>query len=125
MNEPSVSSPSIRGISYPLKVKNGNLSTSSDYSLVSQQIRSVVETRFFERVMRADYGIGDHTLDIIDPDLINSEIQTAIRTYVNGISSLSVLGDWLTAGEDGIYRVSILYSVNGIPQPPVNFSLSN
>lgn len=75
--------------------------------------------------MRADYGVGDHTLDIIDPGLINSEMQTSIKAYVNGLTSLSVNGDWLTAGDDGVYRVSVIYAINGIPQPPLNFSLSN
>lgn len=125
MTAPIVPSTSIRGISYPLRVENGSLSVSTDYSLITQQIRSVVETRFYERVMRADYGVGDHTLDIIDPGLINSEIQTAIKTYVNGLTSLTVSGDWQTAGDDGIYRIAITYAINGVPQAPLNFSLSN
>lgn len=117
--------PSIRGIKYPLTIVNGNLATSVDNDLKTQQIRSVVETRFFERVMRADYGVSDHTLDIIDPGLINSEFQTAILEYVDGLSGLIVKGDWQTSGEDGLYRVFIVYSVNGVPQPPLRFSLSN
>lgn len=125
MSTPKPASPSVRGISYPLRIVNGNLAVSEDYSLITEQIRSVVETRFFERVMRADYGVGDHTLDVLDPGLINSEMQTSISTYVKNLTSLSVIGDWLTQGEDGIYSVSITYSINGVPQAPLNFSLSN
>ena len=125
MNAPDVLSPSIRGITYPLTVENGNLTTSVDYALTTQQIRSVVETRYFERVMRAEYGIGDYVLEIIDPGQINSAIQFSILQNVAGITDLSVTGDWQTAGDDGIYRVFIVYSVNGVPQPPLQFALAN
>ena len=125
MNAPDVLSPSIRGITYPLTVENGNLTTSVDYALTTQQIRSVVETRYFERVMRAEYGIGDYVLEIIDPGQINSAIQFSILQNVAGITDLSVTGDWQTAGDDGLYRVFIVYSVNGVPQPPLQFALAN
>ena len=125
MNAPDVLSPSIRGITYPLTVENGNLTTSVDYALTTQQIRSVVETRYFERVMRAEYGIGDYVLEIIDPGQINSAIQFSILQNVAGLTDLSVTGDWQTSGDDGIYRVFIVYSVNGVPQPPLQFALAN
>jgi len=125
MSEPVVLSPSVRGLTYPLTVSGGNLATSTDYTLVSQHIRSVLETRYFERVMRADYGIGDYVLEIIDPGQINSAIQYSILQNVEGLSDLSVLGDWITNGEDGLYRVFIQYAVNGVPQPPINYTLAN
>jgi hypothetical protein len=125
MSDPEVLSPSIRGITYPLTVDNGNLATSVDYALTTQQIRSVVETRYFERVMRAEYGIGDYVLEILDPGLINSAIQYSILQNVSGLSDLSVTGDWKTQGDDGVYRVFIEYSINGVPQPPLNFALAN
>lgn len=125
MSTPQLASASTRGLTYPLTVKNGNLSVSTDYELITQQIKSVVETRFYERVMRADYGVGDHTLDILNPGLINSEFQTSIAAYVNNLTSLVVQGDWVTKSEEGIYTVYITYSINGVPQAPLNFSLSN
>ena len=125
MSDPVVLSPSIRGITYPLTVDNGNLATSTDYALTTQQIRSVVETRYFERVMRAEYGIGDYVLEVLDPGQINSAIQFSILQNVAGITDLSVSGDWQTAGDDGLYRVFIVYSVNGVPQPPLRFALAN
>jgi hypothetical protein len=75
--------------------------------------------------MRADYGIGDYVLEVLDPAQINSAIQYSIYQNVPGLTDLSVIGDWKTQGDDGIYRVSIQYSVNGRPQPPLNFSLAN
>jgi len=125
MNDPDVLSASIRGITYPLTIVNGNLSTSTDYSIVTQQIRSVIETRYYERVMRAEYGIGDYVLEIMDPGQINSAIQYSILQNVSGLSDLSVIGDWVTGGDDGLYRVFIEYAVNGVPQPPLNFTLAN
>ena len=125
MSSPDVLSPSIRGISYPLTVVNGNLTTSTDYALITQQIRSIVETRYFERVMRAEYGIGDYVLEILDPGQINSAIQYSILQNVQGLSSLSVTGDWKTGGDDGLYRVFIEYAIEGVPQPPLSFTLAN
>jgi hypothetical protein len=125
MSTPEPLSPSIRGISYPLGVLNGNLRTSVDFALVTQQIRSIVETRYFERVMRADYGIGDYVLEILDPGQINSAIQYSILQNVSNLSELSVSGDWITNGDDGVFKVYIQYAVNGVPQPPLSFSLAN
>lgn len=125
MSSPVVLSPSIRGITYPLTISNGNLSTSTDYELVTQQIRSVLETRYYERVMRAEYGIGDYVLEILDPSVICSAIQYSILQNVEGLTDLSVLGDWQTGGEDGLFIIGITYAVNGVPQPPLTFTLAN
>ena len=125
MSDPTVASASIRGITYPLTVVNGNLATSTDYALITQQIRSVVETRYYERVMRAEYGIGNYVLEILDPGQINSAIQYSILQNVAGLTELSVTGDWRSQGDDGIYKVYIQYAVNGVPQPPLNFTLAN
>lgn len=125
MSEPVVLSASVRGITYPLTVVNGNLAVSTDYALVTQQIRSVIETRYYERVMRAEYGIGDYVLEVLDPAQVNSAIQYSILQNVQGLTDLSVTGDWQTGGDDGLYRLLIEYAVNGVPQPPLNFTLAN
>ncbi len=108
-----------------MTVVNGNLATSTDYALVTQQIRSVIETRYYERVMRAEYGIGDYVLEILDPSVICSSIQYSILQNVDGLTDLSVLGDWKTGGENGLFIVGITYAVNGVPQPPLTFTLAN
>lgn len=125
MSDPVVLSPSIRGLTYPLTVVNGNLATSTDYALITQQIRSVIETRYYERVLRAEYGIGNYVLEILDPGQINSAIQYSVLQNVAGLTDLSVTGDWRTQGDDGLYKVYIQYAVNGVPQPPLNFTLAN
>ena len=118
-------SPSVRGLTYPLTTINGNLATSTDYDLVTQQIRSVLETRYYERVLRASYGIGDYVLEVLDPGQINSAIQYSILQNVEGLSELSVQGDWISEGEDGVYKVVINYAVNGATQAPLNYTLAN
>jgi hypothetical protein len=125
MSEPTLLSPNVRGITYPLTVVNGNLATSTDFSLVTQQIRSVLETRYYERVMRAEYGIGDYVLEVLDPGQINSAIQYSILQNVEGLTELSVVGDWITEGDDGVYKVVISYAVGGVPQPSLTYSLAN
>jgi hypothetical protein len=75
--------------------------------------------------MIAEYGIGDYVLEILDPGQINSAIQYSIVQNVDGLSELSVSGDWRTGGDDGIYIVFIQYAVNGTPQPPLSFTLAN
>jgi hypothetical protein len=75
--------------------------------------------------MRAEYGIGDYVLEILDPGQINSAIQYSILQNVAGLTDLSVTGDWRSRGDDGLYRVFIQYSVNGVPQAPLNFTLAN
>lgn len=125
MSEVTVASAQTRGITYPLTIVNGNLAVSTDYDLTTQQIRSVIETRYYERVMRAEYGIGDYVLGILDPAQINSAIQYSILQNVEGLTDLSVTGDWQTQGENGLYRVFIQYATNGVPQPPINFTLAN
>jgi len=121
----TTTSPTIRGLTYPLKALNGNLSVSTDFELISEQIRSVIETRYFERVMRAEYGIGEYVMEILDPGQINSAIQYSILQNVEGLTDLSVTGDWQTGGDDGVYRVFIQYSVQGVPQAPLDYTLAN
>lgn len=112
----------IRGLAYPLEVVNGSLRLSSDAQTVEQQIISVIETRPFERVMRADYGLPEKTFDTIEPAAIDAKISEAITEQVGGISDISVKGSW-TNSENGVYSIEILYTVSGEPQPPLELSL--
>jgi hypothetical protein len=75
--------------------------------------------------MRANYGVADNILDVMNPGQINSEFQASISANVPELSQLSVTGDWQSEGEDGIYHMYIQYSVNGVPQPPLQFTLAN
>lgn len=113
---------SIRGFSYPLQVSNGSIQLAEDENLIEQQIISVLETRPFERIMRADYGLPDNVFETLNPAAIDSKISEAIIEQVGGIEDLAVRGAW-TAGDNGIYALNILYTVRGEPQPPLTLSL--
>jgi hypothetical protein len=115
--------PQIRGISYPLQIKNGTLAVSDDLDLVSEHVLSVVQTRWYERVMRASYGTDDFIFQVINPSVINSQLQMAVKQNVPEVDSVIVNGDW-TQADSGLYRVIITYYVNGVPQPPLSFTLS-
>ena len=115
--------PQIRGLTYPLTVSNGGLAVSTDMDLVSQHVLSVIETRWYERVMRANYGTEDMIFEVINPPLINSQFQIAIEQNVPEVESVNVTGGW-TRSDSGLYQVIITYYVNGVLQPPLNFTLS-
>ena len=115
--------PKIRGLTYPLSIKNGGLATSVDFDLVREHVLSVVETRWYERVMRANYGTEDFIFEVLKPALINSQFQSAIENNVPEVEAVNVNGDW-TRSDSGLYRIIITYYVNGVLQPPLSFTLS-
>ena len=115
--------PKIRGLTYPLTIANGGLATSVDFDLVREHVLSVVETRWYERVMRANYGTEDFIFEVLKPALINSQMQSAIENNVPEIEAVNVNGDW-TRSDSGLYRIIITYYVEGVLQPPLSFTLS-
>ena len=114
---------SIRGLAYPLRIENGNLAVSADLVSVEDQIISVLETRPFERVMRANYGFDPGIFDTMEPNAINARIYNAVKSQVKDVTALEVRGDF-SKGDGGLYNVTIKYAVSGIPQPPLQISLS-
>ena len=113
----------IRGLMYPLNVVNGRLSLSEDLAIVEQNIRSVLETAPFERVMRADYGFDGGIFNTLEPNAINARIWMAVTDQVPEVTDLQVNG-FLGNAENGTYSVSLRYSVNGVPAPPLSLSLN-
>lgn len=116
-------SPRIQGISYPLQLKNGTLALSRDLDLVAEHVLSVVQTRWYERVMRANYGTDDYIFEVLNPPLINAQVQKAVQENVPELDAVVVNGDWV-AGDSGFYRLIITYYIDGAPQPPLSFTLS-
>ncbi len=114
---------STRGLKYPLQVVNGNLAVSEDLISVEDQIISVLETRRYERVMRSNYGFDPGIFDTLEPNAINARIYNAILNQVPAASNVQVDGN-ISGGDSGLYRISITYSVQGILQPPLRFSLT-
>lgn len=111
-----------RGLRYPLEVENGNLGISEDFSIIEQNMISVLETRPFERVMRSHYGFDPKIFDTLEPNAINARILKAISQNVPNATNVTVDGSVSTV-DSGMYHVTINYSVNGRAAPPLDLSL--
>lgn len=112
----------VRGLAYPLEIKNGGLKLVEDADVIEQDIVSALETRPFERMMRADYGLTDNIFEVLKPDAIDARLSEAVIEQVRGVDDLSIRGNWVN-GENGVYSVEITYSVSGKPQAPIRLSL--
>ena len=114
----------VRGFAYPLQLNSkGQPVLAEDLSVVEQNIVSVLETRPFERVMRADYGFEPGIFDTMEPTAINARIWLAVTTYVQSVTDLTVDGG-VSNADNGVYNVSLKYQVNGTEAPPLNLSLN-
>lgn len=114
----------VRSFAYPLQLgANGQLLLAEDLSVAEQNIISVLETRPFERVMRADYGFEPGIFDTMEPTAINARIWLAVTTYCPAVTDVTVDGGISTA-DSGIYNVLLKYQVNGTQAPPLNLSLN-
>lgn len=112
-----------RGLTYPLTIVNGQLGYSEDLALVEEHIISVLETRPYERVMRATYGFDPKIFDTMEPNAINARIYKAVTEEVSEVEELDVKGNVDTT-EEGLYQVTLYYKVRGIPAPPLTLSLN-
>ena len=114
----------VRGFAYPLQLDStGHVILAEDVSVVEQNIISVLETRPFERVMRADYGFDPGIFDTMEPTAINARIWRTVTKYCPAVTDLTVDGG-LANGDNGTYNVLIKYQVNGTAAPPLNLSLN-
>ena len=83
-----------RGLTYPLTLKNGNLGTTQDLSLVEEHIISVLETRPYERVMRGGYGFDPMIFHTLEPNAINARIHQAVTSQVPEVRECKLLVMW-------------------------------
>jgi hypothetical protein len=114
----------VRGLAYPLQLgADGRLVLAEDLSTVEQNIISVLETRPFERVMRADYGFDPRIFDVMEPTAINARIWLAVTTYCPAVEDLTVEGG-IALADSGVYNCRLTYVVNGVAAPPLNLSLN-
>ena len=114
----------VRGLAYPLQLgSDGKLILAEDIGTVEQNIISVLETRPFERVMRADYGFDPRIFDVMEPTAINARIWLAVTTYCPAVADLTVEGG-IDLADNGVYNCRLTYVVNGVAAPPLNLSLN-
>ncbi len=100
----------MRGLTYPLQTVRGNLALANDMALIEQQIISVIETRPFERVMRASYGWDPKIFDTMEPNAINARLYRAIIEEVEHVDALQINGH-IAGDRYGLYSVEVKYSV--------------
>ncbi|MBE9178662.1 hypothetical protein IQ268_08830 [Oculatella sp. LEGE 06141] len=111
-----------RGIAYPLQIENGTLKLAEDVELTRCHILSVLETEPLERIMQPQYGTPDLLFNAVpDVHLTAQTVRQALEREVSNIE-FNVTG---RIGENGAAIVSIYWTVNGLPQPPLNFQLAN
>jgi hypothetical protein len=114
--------PTNQGIAYRLAVANGDLVLTSDVDLIRDHIFSVLETEPRERVMRPGYGTPDFLFTgVRDINLIAQFIRQCLEQEIPGVQ-FSVTG---TIADDGAGQVAVNWQVNGLPQPPLRFELTN
>ena len=115
--------PYVRGLKYPLEVVNGQLKIAEDLGIVEQNIIEILETRPTERVMRTTYGFDPKIFNTLEPNAINARIYKAVKDEVTAIDKLQVIGN-VSKGDPGTYQVTLHYSVQGVPAPPLSLSLN-
>jgi phage baseplate assembly protein W len=113
----------VRGLQYPLQIDSrGQLILTQDLAIVEQNIISVLETRPFERVMRATYGFDPGIFDTMEPTAISAHIAAAVEQEVPAVTNLEVDGQVNAA--ESTFQVTLRYGVNGIPAPPLDLTLN-
>ena len=111
-----------RGISYRLTVVNGTLTTSEDIDLIRDHIFSVLETEPGERVMQLRYGTPDFLFQgIQDINVIAQLVRQQLEAEIDE-ATFAVTGRINDAGGSAL---AVNWSVQGIPQAPLNFELVN
>lgn len=114
--------PNIRGISYPLAIANGALKVSTDIDLLRESIYSVLETVPSERVLNYTYGTPNIIFDAVPSfPVILELIRQSLETQIFGVDEFNVTGD---IDDEGVGRVKIEWSVEDLPQPPIQYQLA-
>lgn len=96
-----------QSLAYPLRLAaNGGLELATEHEVTQDRIRSILETRPGEMIMRSNYGLSDQAFTAIpSPDVISERIRQAIEIQMRGQVSVFVSSQ-LTA-EDGLLELQI------------------
>lgn len=106
-----------------MAVEDGGLRLSEDLELPHEYIFSVIETRLFERIMRPSLGSPELIFSAVnDPALIVEQFRQALETQIEGVDSWNITGD---IADNGIFTLTINYSISSLPQPPIQYQLVN
>lgn len=112
----------IRGLSYPLRLINGGLATSTDLDLIKESIFSVLETIPSERVMQYTYGTPHLVFDAVrDFTIVLEIIRQALESQIPEVDRFDISGN---LDEEGVGRVEIQWTVEDLPQVPIQYQLT-
>ena len=113
--------PTIKGIAYPLKIKDGGLEVVSDTALLRSHIYSVLTTYKQERILNPAFGLPQMVFTSIPaPSVITERIRSVLKLYVPSVSFSVVIN----IQEGGVVNVKVDWAVNQLPQPSIEYLLS-
>ena len=96
-----------QSLAYPLRfAANGGLELAQGDEVTQDRIRSILETRPREMIMRRSYGLSDQAFSAIpSPDVISERIRQAIEIQMGGEITAYVVSK-LTA-EEGLLELRV------------------
>lgn len=81
----------LTSIGYPLETDgNGSLKVKTRADVVRDQIISVLETRPGERIMLPFYGMREHIMNALAPNVVISDIENIIQKWVPQAKNVKV-----------------------------------
>jgi phage baseplate assembly protein W len=107
------------GISFPFRIEDGELPAASDAEeSVADSIKSILNTRVGERVMRPDFGskvwdIVFENIDALSLARVKDEVRRALTLNEPRIRVLSVSASPAESGRGGSITVDITYRLAG------------
>ena len=112
----------ISGLTYPLTLDGkGGLSTSSNYTRLSEQIKEVLETKIGERVYRQFFGLPELIFETISEDILASIIK---KQLVEALPFEVDLNVEVGISEDGTSAIYVSYSLENAGPFIVKHSMS-
>ena len=112
-------------ISYPLRLSGSNLDVSVDADVVTEAIRSTLQTRLTERVMIPRYGLDIDIFDTTQADKITALVERALTDNVlSDYPGVSFTVNSVLL-EDGVATVVVTYSVGKAYENSVQLTLNN
>jgi hypothetical protein len=119
-NNASLSSSTLSGLSYPLKLNgNGGLSLSYGYDRIREQILEILDTRLGERVYRPFFGTPELIFETINEDVLAQTLKKQIQGAIKFQIDLDVVVKITDLGTASIY---VIYSDEGATPQMVKYS---
>lgn len=110
----------LKGLKYPLEVKNGRLVTVEGAELVRSWINHFLDTFQGERIYFKDFGIPDKILSA-DIDVIAPAIEFALTKYIPA-ATYQVVSTFIEL--EGTLQITIYWAFEEVPQSPILFRIT-